>query len=56
MYNVLGNGAIHCDTKHWERSSFGVEIRNLVSDVRIECEVPLSHPNGAIMEAVYVRI
>lgn len=39
-----------------ERSSFGEEIRNLVSDVHIECEVPMAHPNGAIVEAVYVRI
>lgn len=53
---MLGNGAIGCDRKHWERSSFGEEIRNLVSDVHIECEVPMNHPNGAIVEAFYVRI
>lgn len=30
-----------------ERSSFGGKISNLVSDVHIECEVPMNCQNGA---------
>lgn len=41
-------------TGNKERSSFGGEIRNLVSDVHIECEVPMNHQNGAIKETVYI--
>lgn len=43
-------------TGNTERSSFGGEIRNLVSDVHIECEVPMNHSNGAIKETVYISI
>lgn len=39
-----------------ERSGFGGKISNLVSDVHIECEVPLNCQNGAIKEIVYVKI
>lgn len=50
MFSVLGGGAILCDREYRERSSFGGEIRNLVSDVHIECEVPMSHQNGDIKD------
>lgn len=39
-----------------ERSGFGGKISNLVSDVHIECEVPMNCQNGAIKEIVYVKI
>lgn len=56
MHTVSDSGVIPCVKEHWEKSSFGGTIRNIVSEVHVECEVPINHQDRAINETVSVRI
>lgn len=56
LWDILGSGAVHHARESWERSSFGGEIRKFILDVHMEHGVPVSHRNGAVMEAIYVRL